>query len=218
MTDRVIPLVDARRAMPLPDVGRWDVAAGKVVDTLARRSTTCASGDRPLQLTAYCMPKDVFVRPRFAAAKHELRGDCGFAIFRAHVEKVGSLAASRRPDLIEMLPPGGLDLTLTTTGRAAGAAFLPHRAGRSCEPRLARRRCSGDERCRLPVSRVPTDRGPHPPAGPIKVNMVRRGMNEGSSCRCPRAQPWSGSSSTWTSGTPTGGAWTTSCRRRRSWR
>ena len=27
---RLIPLVDARRAMPLPDVGRWDAAAGKV--------------------------------------------------------------------------------------------------------------------------------------------------------------------------------------------
>ena len=33
MTDRVIPLVDARRAMPLPGVGSWDAAAGNVVDT-----------------------------------------------------------------------------------------------------------------------------------------------------------------------------------------
>ena len=64
MTDRVIPLVDSRRAMPLPDVGRWDAAAGKVADTLARplHDLRISVTDRCNFRCTYCMPKEVFGR------------------------------------------------------------------------------------------------------------------------------------------------------------
>ena len=132
---------------------------------------------------------------------------------------IAMLAALRRPD------GGELDLTLTTNGSALRALAGPLadaglRAGHG-QPRLARRRgVRRDERRRLPGRRA-CSTGSTPPleAGlaPIKVNMVvRRGINESSvvpdgalGARDRRAS--CGSSSTWTSGTPTAGGSTRSC-------
>ena len=74
MTDRVIPLVDARRAMPLPDVGRWDAAAGRVVDTLARplHDLRISVTDRCNFRCTYCMPKEVFGRDYRFLPRREL--------------------------------------------------------------------------------------------------------------------------------------------------
>src|SRR5215831_20219050 len=62
MTDRVIPLLDARRAMPLPDVGAKGDASAPVVDTLARpmRDLRISVTDRCNFRCTYCMPKDLF--------------------------------------------------------------------------------------------------------------------------------------------------------------
>src|SRR5262245_48393610 len=129
MTDRVIPLVDARRAMPLPDVGRWDARSGKVVDTLSRplHDLRISVTDRCNFRCTYCMPKDVFgpdheFLPRSEVLSFEEITRLA-RIFREHgVEKVrltgGEPLLRRNLDrLIEMLGRlGGLDLTLTTNG------------------------------------------------------------------------------------------------------
>src|SRR5262245_25511674 len=62
MTDRVIPLLDARRAMPLPDVGAKGDGSAPVVDALARpmRDLRISVTDRCNFRCTYCMPKDIF--------------------------------------------------------------------------------------------------------------------------------------------------------------
>jgi len=199
MTDRVIPLVDARRAMPLPDVGRWGAAEGKVVDTLARplHDLRISVTDRCNFRCTYCMPKDVFgpdheFLPRSEVLSFEEITRLA-RIFREHgVEKVrltGGEPLLRRnlERLIEMLAGiGGLDLTLTTNG-----SLLTRKAHGLRDAGLQRVTVSldslDDEVFRVmndvdfPVARVLEGIEAAAAAGlaPIKINMVvQRGVND----------------------------------------
>jgi cyclic pyranopterin phosphate synthase len=130
MSDRIIPLVDARRAFPLPDVG--PLAPGeRVADTLGRplRDLRISVTDRCNFRCTYCMPKDVFgpdykFLPRSAVLSFEEITRLA-RLFKGHgIEKIrltGGEPLLRRDleRLIEMLASlGGLDLTLTTNGSA----------------------------------------------------------------------------------------------------
>jgi cyclic pyranopterin phosphate synthase len=199
MTDRVIPLVDARRAMPLPDVGRWDAAGGRVVDTLARplHDLRISVTDRCNFRCTYCMPKDVFgpdheFLPRSEVLSFEEITRLA-RIFQAHgVEKVrltGGEPLLRRnlERLIEMLAGlDGLDLTLTTNG-----SLLARKARSLRDAGLQRVTVSldslDDEVFRamndvdFPVARVLEGIEAAAAAGlaPIKINMVvQRGVND----------------------------------------
>ena len=199
MTDRVIPLVDARRAMPLPGVGSWDAAAGKVVDTLARplHDLRISVTDRCNFRCTYCMPKDVFgpdheFLPRSEVLSFEEITRLA-RVFKEHgVEKVrltGGEPLLRRnlERLIEMLAGlGGLDLTLTTNG-----SLLARKARALRDAGLARVTVSldslDDEVFRamndvdFPVARVLEGIEAAAAAGlaPIKINMVvQRGVND----------------------------------------
>jgi cyclic pyranopterin phosphate synthase len=199
MTDRVIPLVDARRAMPLPDVGRWDAAGGKVVDALARplHDLRISVTDRCNFRCTYCMPKDVFgpdheFLPRSEVLSFEEITRLA-RIFKEHgVEKVrltGGEPLLRRnlERLIEMLAGlGGLDLTLTTNG-----SLLARKARALRDAGLQRVTVSldslDDEVFRamndvdFPVARVLEGVEAAAAAGlaPIKINMVvQRGVND----------------------------------------
>src|SRR5215475_15954405 len=129
MTDRVIPLLDARRAMPLPDVGAKGDASAPVVDAFARplRDLRISVTDRCNFRCTYCMPKDIFGPDYPFLARSEVLSFEEITrlarIFRGHgIEKIrltGGEPLLRKglPQLIEMLAGiGGLDLTLTTNG------------------------------------------------------------------------------------------------------
>ena len=71
MSDRIIPLVDARRAIPLPDVGplapgtrvaNTRVVDTRVVDTSGRplRDLRISVTDRCNFRCPYCMPAEIF--------------------------------------------------------------------------------------------------------------------------------------------------------------
>jgi cyclic pyranopterin phosphate synthase len=130
MSDRIIPLVDARRAIPLPDVG--PLAPGsRAADTLGRplRDLRISVTDRCNFRCTYCMPKDVFgpdykFLPRSEVLSFEEITRLA-RLFKEHgIEKIrltGGEPLLRRDleRLIEMLANlGGLDLTLTTNGSA----------------------------------------------------------------------------------------------------
>jgi cyclic pyranopterin phosphate synthase len=198
MTDRVIPLVDARRAMPLPDVGRWDAAAGRVVDALARplHDLRISVTDRCNFRCTYCMPKDVFgpdheFLPRSEVLSFEEITRLA-RIFKDHgVEKIrltGGEPLLRRnlERLIEMLAQLDLDLTLTTNG-----SLLARKARALRDAGLQRVTVSldslDDEVFRamndvdFPVARVLEGIAAAAAAGlaPIKINMVvQRGVND----------------------------------------
>jgi cyclic pyranopterin phosphate synthase len=129
MSDRIIPLVDARR-MPLPDVG--PLAPGsRVTDAFDRplRDLRISVTDRCNFRCTYCMPKDVFgpdypFLPRSEVLTFEEITRLA-RIFKDYgIEKIrltGGEPLLRRDleRLIEMLANlGGLDLTLTTNGSA----------------------------------------------------------------------------------------------------
>ena len=242
MTDRVIPLVDARRAMPLPDVGRWDAAAGSVVDTLARplHDLRISVTDRCNFRCTYCMPKEVFgadyeFLPRSEILTFEEITRLA-RIFEEHgVEKIrltGGEPLLRRnlERLIEMLReprrprPHADDERLAARAQGARAARRGPRA-RHREPRLARRRgVPGDERRRLPGrARARGHRGRG--GGRARADQDQHGgearrerPHDRRRWRATSAAPATScaSSSTWTSARPTAGAWTTSCPRPRS--
>jgi cyclic pyranopterin phosphate synthase len=199
MTDRVIPLVDARRAMPLPDVGRWDAAGSKVTDLLARplHDLRISVTDRCNFRCTYCMPKDVFgpdheFLPRSEVLSFEEITRLA-RIFREHgVEKVRltggePLLRKNLERLVEMLAGlGGLDLTLTTNG-----SLLARKARSLRDAGLERVTVSldslDDEVFRamndvdFPVARVLEGIEAAAAAGlaPIKINMVvQRGVND----------------------------------------
>src|SRR5512134_794587 len=128
MSDRIIPLVDARRAIPLPEVG--PLAPGsRVADTLGRplRDLRISVTDRCNFRCTYCMPKDVFgtdykFLPRSEVLTFEEITRLT-RIFKAHgvakIRLTGGEPLLRRylERLIEMLARlGGLELTLTTNG------------------------------------------------------------------------------------------------------
>ena len=130
MSDRIIPLVDARRAIPLPNVG--PLAPGvRVADMLGRplRDLRISVTDRCNFRCTYCMPKDVFgpdykFLPRSEVLTFEEITRLA-RIFREHgIEKIrltGGEPLLRRDleRLVAMLARiDGLDLTLTTNGSA----------------------------------------------------------------------------------------------------
>ena len=199
MTDRVIPLVDARRAMPLPDKGRWDAPPGRVVDSLERplHDLRISVTDRCNFRCTYCMPKDVFGPDHEFLPRSEVLSFEEIArlarIFQEHgVEKIrltGGEPLLRRnlERLIEMLAGlGGLDLTLTTNG-----SLLARKARSLRDAGLQRVTVSldslDDEVFRamndvdFPVARVLEGIEAAAAAGlaPIKINMVvQRGVND----------------------------------------
>ncbi len=200
MTDRVIPLFDARRAMPLPGVGENPLAhAAPLADTLARplRDLRISVTDRCNFRCTYCMPKDIFgpdyeFLPRSAVLSFEEITRLA-RIFKEHgVEKIrltGGEPLLRKglERLIEMLARlGGLDLTLTTNGSAlAPKARLLRDAGLdritvsldSLDDEVFRAMNDVD----FPVARVLEGIDAAAAAGlaPVKINMVvKRGVND----------------------------------------
>src|SRR6058998_129859 len=167
MTDRVIPIADARRTKPLPSEGELGSSARAGEDTLGRRlhDLRISVTDRCNFRCIYCMPRDVFGPDYAFLPKSELLSFEEIArlarVFKGHgIEKIrltGGEPLLRRnlERLIEMLADiPGLDLTLTTNGsvlskkaRAQGGGSQP----RHGQPRLARRGgVPQDERRRLP--------------------------------------------------------------------
>ncbi len=200
MTDRIVPLVDARRAKPLPVVGTLGAGEAKPgADTLGRplHDLRISVTDRCNFRCTYCMPREVFgpdyeFLPRSAVLSFE-------EIVRlARIFKSQGVAKIRltggepllRKDLerlIGMLADiGGLELTLTTN-----ASLLARKAGAlksaglhritvsldSLDERVFRAMNDAD----YPVKSVLDGIDSAAAAGfaPIKINMVvKRGVND----------------------------------------
>jgi cyclic pyranopterin phosphate synthase len=201
MTDRIIPIADARRSKPLPDGGESVLPSGPPADTLGRRlhDLRISVTDRCNFRCVYCMPRDVFGPDYPFLARSELLSFEEIArlagIFKGHgVEKVRltggePLLRKNLERLIEMLADiPGLDLTLTTNGsllgkkaRALKAAGL-HRVTvslDSLDEQVFRAMNDAD----FPVSEVLNGIDAAAAAGlaPLKINMVvKRGANEDS--------------------------------------
>src|SRR3989475_3983410 len=201
MTDRVIPIADARRTKPLPSEGELGPSARAGEDTLGRRlhDLRISVTDRCNFRCIYCMPRDVFGPDYAFLPKSELLSFEEIArlarVFKGHgVEKIrltGGEPLLRRnlERLIEMLADiPGLDLTLTTNGsvlskkaRALKAAGLNRVTVSldSLDEAVFRRMNDAD----FPVSEVLNGIDAAAAAGlsPIKINMVvKRGANEDS--------------------------------------
>jgi cyclic pyranopterin phosphate synthase len=198
MSERVIPLVDARRAIPLPDVGTL-AAGARVADTLGRplRDLRISVTDRCNFRCTYCMPKDVFgpdykFLPRSEVLSFEEITRLARIVKDQGVEKIrltGGEPLLRRDieRLIGMLADlGGLDLTLTTNGSA-----LAHKARSLRDAGLQRVTVSLDSLddtvframndVDFPVARVleGIDAASAVGLAPIKINMVvQRGVND----------------------------------------
>src|SRR5881397_1494686 len=201
MTDRVIPIADARRTKPLPSEGELGSSARAGEDTLGRRlhDLRISVTDRCNFRCIYCMPRDVFGPDYAFLPKGELLSFEEITrlarIFRDHgVEKIrltGGEPLLRRnlEQLIEMLADiPGLDLTLTTNGsllakkaRALKAAGLKRVTVSldSLDERVFRMMNDAD----FPVSEVLAGIDAAAAAGlaPVKINtVVKRGANEDS--------------------------------------
>jgi GTP 3',8-cyclase len=201
MTDRVIPITDARRAKPLPGVGSSGAPARAGQDTLGRRlhDLRISVTDRCNFRCIYCMPRDVFGADYQFLARDQLLSFEEIArlarIFKGHgVEKVRltggePLLRKNLERLVEMLADvPGLDLTLPTNGsllakkaRALKAAGLQRVTVSldSLDDAVFRRMNDAD----FPVSEVLNGIDAAAAAGlaPIKINMVvKRGVNESS--------------------------------------
>jgi cyclic pyranopterin phosphate synthase len=200
MTDRVIPLVDARRAMPLPRMGASAAErSSPLADARARplRDLRISVTDRCNFRCTYCMPKDIFgpdheFLPRSEVLSFEEITRVA-RLFKAQgVEKIRltggePLLRKNLERLIEMLAAlGGLDLTLTTNG-----ALLARKARALKDAGLDRLTVSldslDDEVFRamndvdFPVARVLEGIEAASAAGlaPLKINMVvKRGVND----------------------------------------
>ncbi len=198
MTDRVIPLVDARRAMPLPEMGTWD-GAGGVRDALARplHDLRISVTDRCNFRCTYCMPKDVFGPDHKFLARSEVlsfeeivrlaRVFVGHGVEKLRLTGGEPLLRKDIERLIEMLARlGDLDITLTTNG-----SLLARKARSLRDAGLRRVTVSldslDDEVFRamndvdFPVARVLEGIEAAAAAGlaPIKINMVvQRGVND----------------------------------------
>jgi cyclic pyranopterin phosphate synthase len=199
MTDRIIPIADARRSKPLPHGGA--LPGGRPADTLGRNlhDLRISVTDRCNFRCVYCMPRDVFGPDYPFLARSELLSFEEITrlarVFGGHgVEKVRltggePLLRKNLERLIEMLADiPGLDLTLTTNGsllgkkaRALKAAGL-HRVTvslDSLDEQVFRAMNDAD----FPVSEVLNGIDAAAAAGlaPIKINMVvKRGANEDS--------------------------------------
>src|SRR2546428_1911841 len=201
MTDRVIPIADARRTKPLPSEGELGSLARAGEDTLGRRlhDLRVSVPDRCNFRCIYCMPGDGFGPDYAFLPKSELLSFEEIArlagVFKGQgIEKVrlpGGEPLLRRylERLIEMLADiPGLDLTLTTNGsvlskkaRALKAAGLNRVTVSldSLDEAVFRRMNDAD----FPVSEVLNGIDAAAAAGlaPIKINMVvKRGANEDS--------------------------------------
>jgi cyclic pyranopterin phosphate synthase len=202
MTDRVVPIVDARRVKPLPSVGALRAAESKVgtrstdpTDTMGRplRDLRISVTDRCNFRCTYCMPREVFgpdyqFLPRSAVLSFEEIARL-VRIFRSHgVAKVRltggePLLRKNLERLIEMIADiGGLELTLTTNGsllarkaRALKSAGLQRITVSldSLDERVFRAMNDAD----YPVSSVLAGIDVAAEAGfsPIKINMVVKG-------------------------------------------
>src|SRR5881628_1657414 len=201
MTDRVIPIADARRTKPLPSEGELGSPARAGEDTLGRRlhDLRISVTDRCNFRCIYCMPRDVFGPDYAFLPKSELLSFEEIArlarVFKGHgVEKIrltGGEPLLRRnlERLIEMLADiPGLDITLTTNGsvlakkaRALKVAGLTRVTVSldSLDEAVFRTMNDAD----FPVSEVLNGIDAAAAAGlaPIKVNMVVKcGANEDS--------------------------------------
>jgi cyclic pyranopterin phosphate synthase len=128
MTDRIIPMIDARGALPLPNVGAMTPGT-PVRDARARplRDLRISVTDRCNFRCTYCMPKEVFgpdyaFLPRSELLSFEEITRLARLFKEFGVEKIrltGGEPLLRRDieRLIEQLAKlGGLELTLTTNG------------------------------------------------------------------------------------------------------
>ena len=200
MTDRIVPLVDARRAKPLPAVGTLRTDRSELgADTLGRplHDLRISVTDRCNFRCTYCMPREVFgsayqFLPRSAVLSFE-------EIVRlARIFKLQGVAKVRltggepllRKDLeqlVEMLAGiDGLELTLTTNAsilarkaRALKSAGLQRITVSldSLDDRVFRAMNDAD----YPVASVLAGIDAAAAAGlaPIKINMVvKRGVND----------------------------------------
>jgi len=199
MTDRIIPINDARRAKPLPDAGSLPAPAGAGKDQLGRRmhDLRISVTDRCNFRCTYCMPRDVFGPDYPFLAREQLLSFEEITrlahVFRSHgVEKVRltggePLLRKNVEHLIEMLADiPGLDLTLTTNGsllarkaRALKAAGLRRVTVSldSLDENVFRSMNDAD----FPVAEVLNGIDAAGAAGlaPVKINMVvKRGANE----------------------------------------
>jgi cyclic pyranopterin phosphate synthase len=197
MTDRIIPIVDARQSLPVP--APRPRAAGAVRDTHGRglRDLRISVTDRCNFRCTYCMPKEVFgpdyaFLPRGEVLSFEEITRLA-RIFKDHgIEKIrltGGEPLLRRnlERLVEMLANlGGLDLTLTTNG-----SLLAKKARSLADAGLTRVTVSLDalddptfkamNDVDFPVEKVLEGIAAAADAGlaPIKINMVvKRGVNE----------------------------------------
>ena len=196
---RVIPLTDARAAIPLAAAAPRVAPTGLLADSLGRslRDLRVSVTDRCNFRCVYCMPKDVFGRDYPFLAHADLLTFEEIArlarLFNAHgVEKIrltGGEPLLRRnlERLVEMLAAiGDLDLTLTTNG-----ALLARKARELKAAGLNRVTVSLDaiddgiframNDADFPVAKVLEGIDAAADAGlaPIKINMVvKRGMNE----------------------------------------
>jgi len=201
MSDRIIPINDARRTKPLPVKGTSGAPLRAGLDARGRRlhDLRISVTDRCNFRCVYCMPREVFGPDYKFLARDQLLSFEEIArlarIFKDHgVEKVRltggePLLRKNLEHLIEMLADiPGLDLTLTTNGsllarkaRALKAAGL-HRVTvslDSLDEAVFRRMNDAD----FPVSEVLDGIDAAAAAGlaPIKINtVVKRGVNEAS--------------------------------------
>jgi len=197
---RVIPVTDARAAIPLAAAAPRVTPTGLLADSLGRslRDLRVSVTDRCNFRCVYCMPKDVFGRDYPFLPHADLLTFEEIArlarVFKTHgVEKIrltGGEPLLRRnlERLVEMLAAiDGLDLTLTTNG-----ALLARKARELKAAGLNRVTVSLDaiddgiframNDADFPVAKVLEGIDAAADAGlaPIKINMVvKRGMNEG---------------------------------------
>src|SRR2546422_3318092 len=129
MTDRVIPIADARRTKPLPSEGELGSLARAGEDTLGRRlhDLRISVTDRCNFRCIYCMPRDVFGPDYPFLARSELltfeeiarlaRAFKGQGMEKVRLTGGEPLLRKNLERLIEMLAAiPGIDLTLTTNG------------------------------------------------------------------------------------------------------
>jgi cyclic pyranopterin phosphate synthase len=196
---RVIPLADARAALPLAPAAQRVAPMGLLADTRGRhlRDLRISVTDRCNFRCVYCMPKDVFGRDYPFLPHAELLTFEEITrlarVFKAHgIEKIRltggePLLRKHLERLVEMLAAiGGLDLTLTTNG-----ALLAKKARELKAAGLNRVTVSLDalddgiframNDADFPVASVLEGIDAAAEAGltPVKINMVvKRGVNE----------------------------------------
>src|SRR5271169_1140717 len=196
---RVIPLADARSALPRGATAPRVAPSGLLADAHGRplRDLRSSVTDRCNFRCVYCMPKDVFGRDYPFLPHADLLTFEEITrlarVFKAHgIEKIRltggePLLRKRLERLVAMLAElGGLDLTLTTNG-----ALLARNAGALKAAGLNRVTVSLDalddgiframNDVDFPVAKVLEGIDAAAAAGldPVKINMVvKRGMNE----------------------------------------